>query len=122
MSLTADDIMKIMEKARVLGLSTIKIEGMEATLGPVKAESAPVPEVKAQEIVTPASIFDDISPEELLYYSTPHYDELQAKKAAHMKALEERAKEQADDTIQDRSKVQHGSNRRARSSNKRAKG
>jgi hypothetical protein len=37
----------------------------------------------------PASPLDDISEDEIKYYATPYYDELQAQKAEHKKKLEE---------------------------------
>jgi hypothetical protein len=41
----------------------------------------PIPELEAREIIEPLSPFDEIDEEEILYYATPYYDELQAKKA-----------------------------------------
>lgn len=39
-----------------------------------------VPESKAEDIVKPLSVLDQMSDDEILYWSTPYYDELQAKK------------------------------------------
>lgn len=57
----------------------------------VKPTQSMVPELKAEEIVKPMSIFDEISPEELLFYATPYYDELQRKKEQHAQQLKEEA-------------------------------
>lgn len=46
-----------------------------------------VPELKAEEIVKPLSVLDDYTDEEILYYSSPYYDVLQAQK---QKQLEQR--------------------------------
>lgn len=55
------------------------------------APGGAVPDVKSEEIVTPVSPFDDLTDEEIIYFSTPYYDELQAKKE---KQLKDREKDQ----------------------------
>lgn len=50
-----------------------------------------VPELKAEDIVKSLSVFDQLSPEELLFYATPYYDELQRKKEQHAQQLKEEA-------------------------------
>lgn len=47
-------------------------------LDPIQKE--PAKEMKAGQIVVPLSIFDEFSEEELKYYATPYFDELQEKK------------------------------------------
>lgn len=89
---TAQELMELMQKAKDLGMTTIKVEGFEASFAPVIAPqpqfqgySAPQPipeDIKPEEIVTPMSVFDEPTDEEVLYWSTSHYDELQAKKQA----------------------------------------
>jgi hypothetical protein len=50
-----------------------------------------VPELKAEDIVKPLSVLDDISPEELKYYATPYYDELQEQKALRAQQIKDGA-------------------------------
>lgn len=96
MTLTAEEIMKIMEKARALGVDHLEVEGLKVGMGAApKAQTGPVPEVPPEELIKPISVFDTITDEEILYYSTPYYDQIQANKEAHKKALEEKAKESA---------------------------
>ncbi len=49
----------------------------------------PVPDIKPEELVKTVSPLDEITAEEMLYFATPYYDELQAKKEAHLKKLKE---------------------------------
>lgn len=52
-----------------------------------EAESKPqtppesIPELTAEQIIVPVSPFDGLDDDDLLYWATPYYDELQAKKA-----------------------------------------
>lgn len=48
-----------------------------------------VPDLKPEQIVAPLSIFDELSEEEILYWSTPYFDELLERKQMQKKALEE---------------------------------
>lgn len=47
------------------------------------------PEIKEEELVKPMSPFDGMTEEEILYYATPYYDEIQAQKEAHAQKLAE---------------------------------
>jgi hypothetical protein len=48
-----------------------------------------VPDLSADELIRPMSPFDEISDEEVQYWATPHYDELQAKKQAQQQRIKE---------------------------------
>lgn len=37
-----------------------------------------VSDLKAEDIVTPSSPFDELSEDEILYWSVPHYDQIQS--------------------------------------------
>lgn len=41
-----------------------------------------VPDLKPEQIIAPLSVFDEMTEEEILYWSSPYYDELMAKKEA----------------------------------------
>ncbi len=102
-SLTAQDIIAVMTKAKELGVNELKVEGLELRVNaqsPVVVEKiSPLKEIpndlKIEDILAPSSPFDNMSDEELLYYATPYFDELQAKK-------ELMAKQRKDDEDQTR--------------------
>lgn len=104
MALTALEIIQVMEKAKELGVSTLKVEGVEIALGqvntgniPTAKPSQPIPEeLKPEDIMAPMSVFDELDEEELLYWSTPYYDEIQAKKQAMREAKENGTNEISD--------------------------
>jgi len=48
-----------------------------------------VPDLKPEQIIAPLSTFDELSEEEILYWSTPYFDELLERKQMQKKALEE---------------------------------
>lgn len=97
MSFTAEEVMKLMDHAKELGISKIKVEGFEAELShlnqtPAPAQTGTIADLSDEEIrelVIPPSPFDDLSDEEILYFATPYYDELQAKKEAQAQKLKE---------------------------------
>jgi len=95
MSFTAAEVKELMEKARELGLASIKVEGFEAQLSQLnQAAPAPAPVIELTDkeieaLVAQPSPFDDLTDEEIFYYATPYYDELQAKKLAHAEKLKE---------------------------------
>lgn len=108
--MTYQEVASIMERARALGVTELEWNGMkikfsykkhgsqpkspapnlEQHLNEIpKPESSFVPETKPEELVKPLSVLDQMSDEEILYYATPYYDELQAQKAEHARKLAE---------------------------------
>ena|SRR5579864_3633010 len=47
------------------------------------------PELLAKDIVAPPSPFDEISDDEVLYWSTPYFDEIQARKQMQQQSRKE---------------------------------
>ncbi len=97
--MNTDDITRIMDKAKEIGIRSVDVKfpnGANLKFSFLyKSETfreakfgMPVPDVKPEEIVKPISPLDDITPEEILYFAVPHYDEIQAQKEEHKKALE----------------------------------
>ena len=89
--MTADEIIKIMQQAKELGLN-VKCDGVEISSGSSEVIKKPTikPEIKemeASDIVKPISLLDDMSDEEVLMWSSPYYDELVAQKEAHKEAI-----------------------------------
>lgn len=77
------EILKTLVKAKELGVSMDDVEAFKAK------QKVSVPETKAEDIVTPMSILDEFSEEEILFYATPYFDELQNKKEAQKQKLAE---------------------------------
>lgn len=86
--MTIEEIMKIMSHAKDLGVN-IKVDGIEVS---TRVEDKPkldvqVPESKAEDLLKPISLLDDITDEEILMWSSPYYDEMVAQKEAHKEAI-----------------------------------
>ncbi len=47
-----------------------------------------IQELKAEDIVKPLSILDEMTTEEMLFWATPYYDQLQEEKRLHQEALD----------------------------------
>jgi hypothetical protein len=110
-----EEIKHIIDNAKEFGLSQVEVDGVKYTISPSAAVSnqpmtstpfshtqvqtsgyiqhvqstGPVPEMKPEDIVKPLSVFDDLTDDEILYYSSPYYDELQAKKEAQKQLKKE---------------------------------
>ena len=96
MSLTAAELIQVMEKAKELGLTSFKSGDLELTLAQqvqqipqVSAPKTEVPELKPEEIINPLSVLDDMDEDEIKYWATPYYDEIQAKKEAQRQLAKE---------------------------------
>lgn len=78
------EALKLLIKARELGITDADIETFKAKLAPEV-----VPELKPEEIVKPISVLDEFSEEEIQFYATPYFDELQEKKRLHQEKIKE---------------------------------
>lgn len=91
MSLTATEIVEVLTKAKELGFTYLKLDGFEVNMTdetPLLTKSV-VPELEAEDIIKPLSTLDGMSEEKILYWSTPHYDELVAQEDLSKRAVEE---------------------------------
>ena len=86
---SAKRLAELIETARAMNIPKIEIDGVTYhLLAPVQPALEPVksvPELKAEDLVVPESVFDNLSDEEILYYASAYYDELQAAKEAKSK-------------------------------------
>jgi hypothetical protein len=98
MNLTTEDIFKLLDKCKEVRLEYFKLDTLQIQFPPIPAsikapvaefQPQPIPEKLAEELVKPMSVLDEMSSEEILYYATPYYDELQAQKEAHAQKLAE---------------------------------
>lgn len=102
--LTLDEVETLIQKAQILGVSSFEFKGLKVRFktDPVRSperkaafqaqSQAPTQaptDLKSEELIKPLSILDEMSEEEILFYATPYYDELQAKKEAHQNHLDE---------------------------------
>lgn len=77
------EIMQTLIKAKELGITQLEIDAYK------QKTTLPVAELKPEDIITPMSVLDDMTDEEIDMWSTPYYDELQKKKELHKQYLEE---------------------------------
>lgn len=81
---------ELIEEAKAMGLKSITIEGIVYEFGePVKGGGY-VADTKAEDLIKPLSVFEEMTDEEILYWSTPYGLELEAKR----KRMEERKREE----------------------------
>lgn len=80
--MTDIEILALLVKAKELGVTLEDVEAFKARQGldgRVRLSST-VPEMKPEDIVKPLSVFDDLSEDEIKYWATPFYDQLQREK------------------------------------------
>lgn len=92
--MTPDQIKSAIQLAKETGCASITIDGViyELSKDP-KPKSSFVSDQEAEALLKPLSVLDEISDEEVLYWATPYYDEIIAKREAHKKALESEIKD-----------------------------
>jgi hypothetical protein len=82
----------LIAEARELGCTEITIEGVKYGIGPApKAIAPPITDEEAKDLIKAISPFDEMSDQEILYFSTPYYDELQENKKKHAEHLKNEA-------------------------------
>lgn len=82
MGLSADDIIKIMKAAKDMGMLDDKPS--EPKVGMTEEE--------IKKAFIPKTPFDEMSEEEILYYATPHYDEIQRIKEEKKQRIQDEVK------------------------------
>ena len=74
-----EDLKALIDQAKLLGIECVEVEGVKYT---IRAETqilpSEVPDLEPKDIVAPG--FDEPTDEEILYWATPYYDELQERK------------------------------------------
>ena len=79
-----EELKEILEQAKEFHVKQVEVDGVKYTLdsqiGFPKLQA--VADLKADEIVSPLPAFEEYTDEEILYWSTDYFDELQAKKKA----------------------------------------
>lgn len=82
-ALDRERLREALDFARENGLRAIEVDGIKMEVPPVEE---PQPEGDIKQPTTP---FDNLSDQEILFWSTNYFDELSAEKELRMKALEE---------------------------------
>jgi hypothetical protein len=88
---TLEEITQILANVRAMQLEKVEIDGVTyyTKQTTIEAKSQPIPEeIKPEDIMAPMSVFDEPDEDEILYWSTPYYDEIMAKKQAMKEAKE----------------------------------
>lgn len=75
------EIMQVLIKAKELGITQEQVAAFK--------KQPDVPEQRAEDLIKALSPFDDFSEEEIQYWATPYFDELQHKKEQQKQKLKE---------------------------------
>jgi hypothetical protein len=87
-----DELKDRIEQARAMGITEITIEDITYKIGLPPLQHLPISsEISAEELIKPLSSLDELTEEEVMYYSCPYFDELQARK----KALQDKQAEES---------------------------
>lgn len=82
--MTSEERIKLLLEARDLGMKSVTVEGVTYEFGEPKKQVVEaitdLTEEQVKALVNPMSVLDDYSDDEVLYYSTPYFDELQERK------------------------------------------
>ena len=81
--MTKEKRLELIKEAKELGLKSIEIDGVKYDLGePVKPkeEAQELSEDAVKALFTDTKILDEMSDDEVLFYSTPYFDQLQHEK------------------------------------------
>ena len=90
------ELKAIIEFAKTQGLPSVEIDGVVFNLGkPLKPIEPIAEDIEATDVVTPLSVLDDMDDDEILYWATPYYDEIQVKKEHMQQAAKDKQNEQA---------------------------
>lgn len=87
--MTKRERVKLIQEAQELGLKSITIEDITYELGIVPKKNTIVPDLDAKDIVNPISFLDELSEDEVLYWSSPYYDDLQEQKLKRAQQLKD---------------------------------
>lgn len=92
--MTKEEIMFHVEMAREVGCDFIEVSGVKYHI-PIKPKIIEYSdaELTAEDLVSPMSPLDDLNDEEMLYWATPHFDEMQEQKKLREQQLKEKQNE-----------------------------
>lgn len=83
MSLTAAEILQVLERAKELGVTSVEVEGFKAQIPLAVQPTAPaetVEDFKPEDAMAALDPWSDLSEEEITYWSCPHGGALEEEK------------------------------------------
>lgn len=92
MAFTKDEMIEILTKAKEMGMNSIRVDGIEANFGPALPPEETPPSNVIQDPAELLKILQEkqeYTDEEVLFYATPYFDELQAQKELRAKQIKE---------------------------------
>jgi hypothetical protein len=79
--MTKDERMALINEAKELGLKSVTIEGITYEFNThIMAKVDEVPDVEPTDIVAPEAFLDQLTDEEVLFWSVSEYDDIQDRK------------------------------------------
>lgn len=90
--MTKQERLEIINDAKEMGLTSVTIDGVKYEWSVTSRAYGPVLDTDASDLIKEMSPFDGLSEEDILYWSSPYYDQIQADKDLKAK----HAKEQID--------------------------
>lgn len=105
-----DDVLKVIDRANQMNVDELTWGNIRIKFKATRVKKKPpqwptdvppksinkevkpqVAEVPVEQLFRPESVLDQMTPEEILMFATPRYDEIQAEKEAHKEKLKEEA-------------------------------
>lgn len=88
---TDEEIQKILDTAKQRGVASVVIDGVQYNLYKEdivnNTSTKVVPDLEASALIAPAE--EEMSDEEIMFWATPYYDELQEKKKLKAERIKE---------------------------------
>jgi hypothetical protein len=91
---TDEEVKAIIERAKQIGCASVEIDGVTYNLykGDIILDTnntKEVPDLEAAQLITPLSPFDEMSDDEILYWSVGYYDDLKQQKELRMQQIKD---------------------------------
>ncbi len=80
---------ELIEFAKEQGLSKVTIDGVDFHIDKIGQKLPSIVEASAEDIIRPMNVLDDLSDEEILYWSSGYFEELQAQKDARANSIKD---------------------------------
>lgn len=91
--MTKEERIELIKEAKELGLKAVTIEGVTYEFGEVTPTPHVITEEEAEESYTALSVLDDLSEDEIKYYATPYFDEIQHNKKIREQQLKDKTEQ-----------------------------
>jgi hypothetical protein len=89
-----DEIKAYIQLCREQGLTKMEVDGVMFHIAPqTQITHRPNEELKGEDLISPLSAFDEPDEDEVLYYSSPYYEEIQYQRELQKKREERDGKD-----------------------------